>query len=72
MYLCLIFSLKIYDGEKLLDILDDKNEVKEFKKLMPYINKCFYTEDFFTNSKDNVYNVDIMTIAKIYYVSLFF
>ena len=59
----------IHDGKKLLDILDDKNEVEEIKKLMPYINECFHAENFFDNSKDNIYNLDIITLAKIYYVS---
>ena len=66
-----LHDLGISDEDTLLNILDDKNEVKEINKLMPFINKCFYGKEFFTNSKDNIYNVDILTIVTIFYVSLF-
>ena len=40
------------------------------RKRTSFINKYFYTKDFSTNSKDNIYNVEIVTITENYYVSL--
>ena len=63
-------DIGIRPGETLLDYLP-KNEVQEIKKLLPHIKKCFYSETFFTNSEDHIFNVELRRIIPDYFVSFF-